>query len=382
MAAVEKSQSNRRGAITTVALLAALGLALMPVDDAWGATIIVNGPIDLGTADSFGVLGATAVTNTDFSVITGDLGISPGTAVTGFPPGTYSGAFADDDAVALQAQIDLVAAMNAAAALTPTASGLANLTGMSLVPGVYAGGALSIDGAGTLTLVGDSTSVWVFTAASTLVTGSMSNIVLSGGASACNVFWRVTSSATLGTDSSFVGTVMAEQSITATTDTEVSGRLLASTGAVTLDSTNVTTPSGCAPPGSVVTTPEITSGAAPDGTVDTPYAFTVTATGTPDPTFTVTTGSLPTGLSLDATTGVIDGTPVTDGTSTFTITASNGTAPDDSVALAITVAAATGPAATLPATGADSRILLTIAALLAGAGAVLIAVRRRAPRLP
>jgi len=363
------------------AVLAAVGLALLPVQGAWGATIIVGGPIDLGVAESFGVLGGAEVTNSGSSVITGDVGVSPGTSLTGFPPGMFTGASHLGDAVATEAQTDLVAAMNAAASLTPTSSGLANLTGMSLSPGVYEGGALSIDGAGSLTLAGSATSVWVFTASSTLVTGSASEIVLTGGASACNVFWLVGSSATLGTGSDFVGTIMAVDSITATSGSDIVGRLLAATSAVTLDTTDIVKPSGCAAPGSIVSTvpPTITSGTPSTATLDSPYAFAVTASGTPDAGFAITAGTLPAGLALDGTTGLIAGTPVAEGTSPFTITASNGYIPDAVLATAITVVAA-APAATLPPTGNEPGALLFLAALLVAGGGVLYALRHRRVR--
>lgn len=380
MAEVRSLRSDRRGAIATVALLAALGLALTPVGGAWGATTI-DGPIDLGTAEPFGVLGASDVTNTGPSVIDGDVGLSPGTSLGGFPPGTIAGGstFHPTDAVADQAQLDLDAAMSTAASLTPTVSGLGNLTGLSLVPGVYSGGELSLDGGGILTLAGSATSVWVFTASTTLVTGSASAIVLTGGASACNAFWRVGSSATLGTDSDFAGTVMAEQSITAATGTDVVGRLLAAGAAVTLDTTDVTVPNGCAAAGTVGTNggPVFTSGSPVDATVGESYAFTVSATGTPTPTFAVTAGALPSGLALDATTGTISGVPLTAGTSTFAVTAGNGVAPDASTIITLTVTASAA-APMLPATGAAT--LASAPALAALAAGIILLRVRRAPR--
>lgn len=377
VAAVRRSQSTRRGALGIVTLGSAVALALMPGGGAWGATTI-DGPIGLGAAAPFGVLGASEVTNTGPSVIEGDVGLSPGTSLVGFPPGTLSGggAFHATDAVADQAQLDLDAAMVTAASLTPTLSGLGNLTGLSLAPGVYSGGELSVDAGGILTLAGSATSVWVFTAASTLVTGSASAIVLTGGASACNVFWRVGSSATLGTDSDFAGTVMAEDSITATTGTDVVGRLLAAGAAVTLDTTDVTVPTGCAPPGSVTTddAPVITSVPASGGTAGQPYSSTVTATGTPAATYAVTSGALPLGLALDTLTGAITGTPVDAGTSTFTVTATNGVG-SASIVVTLTIAAAVS-AAELPPTGASTLALAPSLAVVA-TGIVLLLARRR-----
>ncbi|AMM22641.1 hypothetical protein AX769_21115 (plasmid) [Frondihabitans sp. PAMC 28766] len=312
------------------------------------AATTLDGPIDLGTAVPFGVLGASTITNTGPSVIAGDVGVSPGTSITGFPPATLTGTgtLHQTDAVATGAQADTTTAFNAAASLTPTTSGLTQLNGLSLTPGVYSGGALSLSNNGALTLAGTAESVWVFQAASTLKIGSGTRITLTGGASACNVFWEVGSSATLGSAAQFQGTILAKQSITATTRATVVGRLLANNAAVTLDTNTITTPTGCAPvstSGSApVTTPSpaITSGTPTAATVGTPYRFTVTSTGTPTPTYTVTSGTLPAGLTLNATTGEITGTPTTAGSTPVTITASNGALPSVSAIYTVTVRAA------------------------------------------
>jgi hypothetical protein len=348
---------TRRGT-TAVALSLGLGLAVLPALAASAATTI-DGPVNLGTATSFGVLGASTVTNTGPSTITGDLGVSPGTSITGFPPGLVLGSTNPTNALAVQAQSDLTTAYNVAASLSPTSSGFTELAGLSLTPGVYSGEALSLTG--DLTLAGTAESVWVFQASSTLVTGSASRILLTGGASSCNVFWQVSSSATLGTASEFVGTIMANQSITATTAATVEGRLLASVGAVTLDSNVITQPAGCddATDTVVTTSPSITS-AAPTATAvaGTPYSSTVTASGSPVVTYTVTSGALPTGLTLNPTTGEITGTPTTPGTYVFTVTASNGALPDAAVEYTITVAPPTAPGVppvvTVAAVGANA----------------------------
>ena len=197
----------------------------------------------LGSAQSFAVLGASTVTNTGPTVITGDLGVSPGTAVTGFPPGTVAGgSIHAGDAVATAAQAD---AHTAYAALVAESCGT-NLTGetlgtspgaVTLSPGVYC-----FDSAaqltGTLTLNGNG--VYVFQIGSTLTTASNSSVVLANGATAGNVFWQVGSSGTLGTNTAFTGNLLALISETVTTGTSVAGRVFALTGAVTLDSNNIT----------------------------------------------------------------------------------------------------------------------------------------------
>ena len=193
-------------------------------------------PIGLGSAAPFAVLAGTpAVTNTLPTTITGDLGISPAAAVTGFPPGTVSGTTHKADAVALQAKIDLAAAYTVAAALPVTANH-GTLGGLTLIGGVYNAGGVTLDLTGTLTLDGqnDPSSVWVFQATSDLITQSSSTVALINGANACNVFWQVTSSATLGSGSTFVGTIMALTSITMQDSVTVTGRALASNGQVTL----------------------------------------------------------------------------------------------------------------------------------------------------
>ncbi|MET4639313.1 ice-binding family protein [Mycetocola sp. 2940] len=328
---------------TASVVLASAGLLLVSAAPAQAA-VVLDGPVGLGSAATFGVLGASTVTNTGPSVIEGNVGVSGGTAIEGFPPGiVVGGVFHSADAEAAQAQSDLTTAYNVAASLTPVQTGLGELAGLSLTPGVYSGGELSLNG--DLTLAGSAESVWVFQAASTLTAGSSSRITMTGDASACNVFWQVGSSATLGSESQFVGTIMANASITAVTGADITGRLLADTGAVTLDSNVITAPTGCdAGSNEVSTSPTITSEAPPSATVGANYSFTATASGTPAPTFSVTTGALPAGLALDGATGVISGVPTTAGPSTFTLTVSNGTAPDATA----TYTLVTAPAAVVP----------------------------------
>jgi Ice-binding-like/Putative Ig domain len=381
-------------------VLATAVFAMAPAEMA-GAASTLSGPVNLGTASTYGVLGASAVTNTGPTVVNGDVGVSPQSSITGFtgaPNGTQTGTVNDDNAPAGQAQSDLTTAFNAAAGLTPTMSGLSELTGLSLTPGVYSGGALALSNNGSLTLAGSANSVWVFQAASSLTIGSGTHIVLTGGATSCNVFWEVGSSASLGTTAQFQGTVMAHTSITATTGATIQGRLLANTGAVTLQSNTITVPQNCSAGVSPTVTngPAITSGqpVAPAG--GSPYSFTMTATGVPAPTFAIVNGALPAGLQLNSTTGQISGTPTTAGVSNFVVSASNGAAPDVDATYSLTTAAvaSAAPAAVTAApaaiktasselafTGVDPTGPLVLAGglLLIGV-AFRIANRRAAPR--
>jgi uncharacterized repeat protein (TIGR01451 family) len=196
----------------------------------------------LGTEQSFAVLGGSTVTNTGSSVVTGNLGVSPGSAVTGFPPGIVIGGTTHAaDAVALQAQNDTTTAYNNLASQTCTSDLTGqDLGGKTLVAGVYCfSSSAQLTGALTLDAGGDSNAVWVFKTGSTLVTASGSSVLLTNGGQSCNVFWQVGSSATLGTATSFVGSILALTSITLNTGANVSGRVLARNGAVTLDSNSV-----------------------------------------------------------------------------------------------------------------------------------------------
>ncbi|MFJ3385894.1 MULTISPECIES: ice-binding family protein [unclassified Curtobacterium] len=335
--------------ITTGIGLAAV-LALGSASSASAATVL-DGPVGLGIAATYGVLGASAVTNTGATLVTGDLGVAPGTSVTGFggaPNGVVTGTTHPTDptdTAAVQAQLDATTAYTVAASLTPTRTGIRELNGLSLIPGVYTGGELALANNGALTLAGDADSVWVFQAASTLTIGSGTRISITGGANACNVFWQVGSSATIGTGAQFQGTVLADQSISVTNGATVAGRLLARNGAVTLDTDRITAPTGCPTPGTPQPSvaPTITSGTPATATAGTPYSATVTANGLPKPTFS-DDGTLPDGLAIDTTTGVISGTPTTAGTTSVTITAGNGTGPDATQTFDFTVA----PAAVVP----------------------------------
>ena len=242
-------------------------------------------PVGLGTAGSFAVLAGTTVTNTGPSSISGDLGVSPGTAVTGFPPGIVrNGTIHRADGVAAGAQSDLTTAYNDAAGRSPTANVPAFIgAGQTLAPGVYkASSSLEVGGSLTLDAGGDPNAVFIFQAPSTLITDSASSIVLSGDAQACNVFWQVGSSATLGTSSDFSGSILALTSISVDTGDTIAGRALARNGAVTLDDDTITVPACATPP------PTATPTATPSTPTPTATPPTSTPTGTPPPTPTST----------------------------------------------------------------------------------------------
>ena len=231
--------------ITTGARDAA-GLALQ-ADHMWSFTTgaCSQAPVDLGSAGAFAALAGSTVTNTGPTSITGDLGVSPSTAITGFPPGVLIGTRHAGDPTAATANDDLTTAFNEVAVrmlCAQTVTG--NTGGLTLTPGLYtSGSSLSISmGDLTLDAQGDSDGMFVFAINSTLTTTSGRRVILTNGAKAANVYWQVGSSATLGTGSVFHGTIMASQSITLDTGASLNGRALAITGAVNLDTNAIVTP--------------------------------------------------------------------------------------------------------------------------------------------
>jgi hypothetical protein len=222
----------------------------------------------LGSAENFAVLGASTVTNTGASHITSNVGVSPGSAITGFPPGIIlnGGLHASDD-VATQAHADFATAYGDFAGLaSPPANNLSgmDLGGQTLTPGVYhfdtsatSGGALILDAQN------DPNARFVIQIGTTLITSSNSSVILINGADARNVYFQVGTSVTLGSGSSFIGNLLAYASVTTVSGTTVTGRLLALTGAVTLDTNNVTSPGLTISP---TPTPTATPSATPTGT--------------------------------------------------------------------------------------------------------------------
>jgi len=199
-------------------------------------------PLDLTFASSFDVLAGSTITNTGPSLINGDVGVSPGTNITGMgAPAAISGVFHPGDFVSAGAQSALGQAFTAGMALTGATALLGDIGGQRLFPGLYAASSsLGITGILMLDAQGNPNAFWVFQIGSTLTTAaSNSAVVMLGGGQAANVFWLVGSSATLGTNTAFAGTIMAQASITATTGAAVNGKLLARTGAVTLDNNEI-----------------------------------------------------------------------------------------------------------------------------------------------
>ena len=204
-----KSASRTSGATTLIVLTT---IALLVLGGVASAAIVPT--VLLGTSANYAVLGGSTVTNTGNSILNGSLGLSPGTSITGFPPGIVVPPGTTDNAngAAAQAQVDLTAVYVDAAGRPLNATTTADLGNLILVGGVYAGpakGALSLTGPLTLDGAGDPNSVFIFQTNSTLTTASASTVTLINGAQECNVFWQVGSSATLGTGSVFAGNILA-----------------------------------------------------------------------------------------------------------------------------------------------------------------------------
>jgi hypothetical protein len=299
--------------MSTPARVVSLLLALPALVAAGTAGLLAAGtasaatpPVPLGTVSSYAVLAGSTVTNTGPTVVSGDLGLSPGTSVTGFPPGTLvNGAMHVTDAAAAQAQLDTTTAYNTAAGLTPTGNVTADLGGQHLAPGVYAGPTLSLTGTLTLDAAGDPDAVFVFQAGSTLITATTSVVALTGGASACNVFWQVGSSATLGVSSVFTGTLAALTAVTAQTGAAVSGRLLARNAAVTLDANTITRPV-CA---AAVVTPSASPSASPSATPSASPSATPSASPSASPSSSATTSASPRPPATSGPTAVASALP-------------------------------------------------------------------------
>ncbi|MEU1657523.1 ice-binding family protein [Streptomyces griseofuscus] len=276
------------------ALAATVAAAMVVLSPAQAVAIAT--PVPLATAASFSVLAGAGVTNTGATVISHDLGTHPNPSITGFPPGQVLGAVHAADAVALQAKSDLVTAYNNAAGQATDFALAAGIGGgTTLLPGVYtASSGVGLTGDLVLDAGGNPNSVWVFQIPEALTTATSSRVLLTNGASPCNVYWQVGSSATLGTNSTFVGTIMALTDIHVTTGTNIEGRALARNGAVTLDTNRIFLNSCSTGTTSGTTTTGTTSG---------------TTTGTT----TGTTAGTTAGTTTGSTSGVVGGGLVSGG---------------------------------------------------------------------
>lgn len=283
--------------VRRVTIITLLFLPVLVLGAIMGAGQVTVG---LGTAGNFAVLAGETITNTGPTTITGDVGLHPGSSVTGFDSVTLDGALHEADAVAEQAKVDLVTAYDQAAGTSPVAEVATELGGQTLTAGAYnsASGTFQITGTLTLDAEGDPDAVFVFQMASTLVTASDSVVEVINGADACNVFWQVGSSATLGTGTEFRGNILALTSISLTTGASIEGRALARNGQVTMD-TNTITQAACT---QQITPPTTT----PTTTPPTTTPPTTTPPTTAPPTTTPTTTTPPPSTTLAPPVGGVD----------------------------------------------------------------------------
>jgi hypothetical protein len=320
-------------------------------------------PVTLGSTVTFAVLASSTVTNTGATILNGNLGLSPGSAVTGFPPGNVALPFAIhiDDLTAVTAQNDLATAYTDAA--KPNRDGgpvlplPGDIGGMMLTPGLYnTGSTLGITGTVTLNGQGNANSIFVFQIGSALTTAVGSQVTLTNGAQAANIFWQVGSSATLGVGSIFNGTILAMVSVTVNTGAALNGRALAQTGAVTLATNTMTEPGPATTGGPAGALAVFCPNSAAQ--VGQTYNSLVVATGgTPPYMYSIPAG-LPAGLSLNSTTGVVSGIPSGLGSNNFTAMATDSAAGSASSSCNIT---ATNQPPTVPIPSSLSLVLIGLA---------------------
>jgi len=202
--------------------------------------------VALGSSSGFAVLAGAAVTSTGATVINGDLGLSPGTAVDGFPPGILNGTLRINDEISNPAKLSLTTAYNDVAGRTSTdmVALAGNIGGLTLTPGLYKStSSLEISsGDVTFDAEGDVDAIFIIQIASTFSTTPGRKVILSGGAKASNIFWQVSSSASFGTTSVMKGVIMALELITFDTGATLDGQAMARNGAVTLDGNTITKP--------------------------------------------------------------------------------------------------------------------------------------------
>lgn len=256
--------SDRRGKLTVAGPKTGLPLVLdirtVALADGTGTNIILittglgipgvlstagQAPVVLGAAADYAVLAGSTITSINATTVNGDLGLAPGSAVTGFPPGTVNGTIHAGDVAAGLAKAALTVAYNNAKGRTLAPVSVAgNIGGQTLAPGLYKSTSALEISSGDLTLdaQGDANAVFIFQIASTLTTTAGRQVILSGGAKAANIIWQVGTSATLATTTVFKGTIMADQSITLNNGATLDGRALARIGAVTMDANTITIP--------------------------------------------------------------------------------------------------------------------------------------------
>lgn len=249
-----KIWTNHRTSLATV--VSHIGIVLAVTLTLTGGVSQAAKPVEggaiLGTAENFAVLGGQSVTNTGATNVTGNMGVSPGTAITGFPPGILIGETHTADAVALLAQSDINTAWNTLAgqACNTDLTGQ-DLGGLTLTQGVYCfSSSAQLTGPLILDAQGDPAATWVFQVATGLNTASDASVSVINSGSACNVYWQVGSSATIGANNNFVGNIVALTSISLGVSTDISGRALAHIGSITMETNDLTLPN-CATPTAV-----------------------------------------------------------------------------------------------------------------------------------
>jgi hypothetical protein len=199
--------------------------------------------VAMGSTTSLAILAGAAITSTGTTTITGDIGLSPGSSIGGFPPGILNGSLHINDSAATRAKLDLTLAYNDAADRTSTGIFILsdNIGGLTLTPGLYKSTSTLAISSGDLTFdaLGNASAVFIIQIASSFNVTSGRKVILKGGAKASNIYWQVGSSATFGTTCVMKGTVMALQSITFNTGATLDGRAFASTGSVTMEATTI-----------------------------------------------------------------------------------------------------------------------------------------------
>ncbi len=340
---VPASHRGRYGVAAAAAAAALVWAGIAGAGSAQAAATVVP----LGTAGQFAVLAGSGITNTGATTISGDTGSSPTHSETGFgtitQTGTNHNAPDPNDATTVQAKVDLTTGYNNAAGQTPPIAKPTELGGQTLTAGVYKSDTFGITGTLTLNGQGDPSSVFVFQAGSTLITAVNSKVSLINGASSCNVFWQVGSAATLGTGSTFVGTILAHDNISLNKAVTVDGRLLAGEqasgeGAVTLINDTITAPKCATPPTTTTTAPGMTTTTAPPVTTTTTAPGMTTTTAPPVTTTTTAPGMTTTTAPPVTTTTTAPGMTTT-------------TAPPVTSSTAPGMTTTTGPAAGGPGAG-------------------------------